>query len=125
MKIAAVLTGKKNSSLKNKNLLKINGNPIFSYPAKVAKKSEKINYFLVSSDSSIILNYCHKLGYTKILRPKNLCRDNSLHINVLLHALKFMRRKKIFPEILVVLLANAPIIKKKMDRRLYQNIAKR
>ena len=41
MKIAAILTGKKNSSLKNKNLLKIKGRPIFSYPAYTAKKIKK------------------------------------------------------------------------------------
>ena len=47
MKIAAILTGKKNSSLKNKNLLKIKGRPIFSYPAYTAKKIKKLIDFCI------------------------------------------------------------------------------
>ena len=113
MKIAAILTGKKNSSLKNKNLLKIKGRPIFSYPAYTAKKIKKIDRFFVSSDSNYILNYCYKLGYEKIKRPKSLCKENSLHVDVIKHALIFMREKKFFPDIVLILLANAPIIKTK------------
>ncbi len=112
MRVAAILTGKKNSSLKNKNLLKINGKPIFSYSAKVAKQIKKIDRFFVSSDSNYILNYCYKLGYEKIKRPTSLCRQNSLHINVIRHALNFMQKRKFFPDVIIILLANAPIIKK-------------
>ena len=113
MKIAAVLTGKKNSSFKNKNRLFINKKPIFAYPAIMAKKLKIINRFYCSSDSNYILNYCHKLNYKKIKRPKNLCTKNSLHKDVLVHALNYMKKENFIPDILVVLLANAPVIKKK------------
>jgi len=113
MKIAALLTGKKNSSFKNKNLLLINKKPIFSYPAVMAKNSNLINNYYVSSDSKYILNYCSKLGYTKIKRPKKLSTKNSLHRDVIIHALNFMKKNNFFPDIIVVLLANAPIIKTK------------
>ena len=113
MKIAALLTGKKNSSFKNKNLLLINKKPIFSYPAVMAKNSNLINNYYVSSDSKYILDYCSKLGYTKIKRPKKLSTKNSLHRNVIIHALNFMKKNNFFPDIIVVLLANAPIIKTK------------
>ena len=111
VKITAILTGKKKSSFKNKNRLLIKSKPIFAYPAKAAKKCKKINNYYVSSDSNFILNYCNKIGYTKIKRPDNLCRKNSLHRDVLLHALKYIKKDFGLPDIIVVLLANAPIIK--------------
>ena len=111
MKIAAILTGKKISSYKNKNKLIIGKKPVFAYPAIMAKKSKEIKKFYVSSDSDFILNYCEKIGYLKIKRPKHLCTPNALHRDALLHALEQINKKKFFPDVIVVLLANAPIIK--------------
>ena len=111
MKIAAIITGKGSSSLKNKNLLKINNRPVLSYPCVEAKKVKEINKFYVSSEDKKILGLCHKYGYKKILRPKFLALANSRHSQVLKHALSFIIKDKFKPEIIVVLLANAPIIK--------------
>jgi CMP-N-acetylneuraminic acid synthetase len=113
MKIAALLTGKENSSFKNKNLKKIKNIPIFLYPCIEAKKIKEIDKFFVSSDSNKILTDCSKIGFFKIKRPKYLARKNSLHIDVLEHSLAEMRKKNYFPDVLLVLLANAPIIKSK------------
>ena len=41
MKITALLTGKQNSTFKNKNKIKLHGEYIFNYPAKQAKKVSK------------------------------------------------------------------------------------
>jgi N-acylneuraminate cytidylyltransferase len=111
MKIAAIITGKGSSSLKNKNMLKINNRPVLSYPCVEAKKVKEINKFYVSSEDKKILGLCHKYGYKKILRPKFLALANSRHSQVLKHALSFIIKDKFKPEIIVVLLANAPIIK--------------
>lgn len=111
MKIAALLTGKKNSSLKNKNIIKINNKPVCFYPSIEAKKSKLIDSFYVSSDSNKILEICYKLGYTKIKRPKKLSTANAKHVDVIMHALKIMKINKSLPDILVVLLANSPTIK--------------
>ena len=113
MKIAAIITGKGTSSLKNKNLLKINNRPILTYPCAEAKKVKEINKFYVSSEDKKILNLCHKYGYKKILRPKFLALANSKHLHVLKHAINFIIKDKFKPEIIVVLLANSPIIKAK------------
>ena len=113
MKITALLTGKKNSTFKNKNEIKLYNEYIFNYPAKQAKKVKKIDFFYKSSDSNIILNQTKKIGYESIKRPKNLATKNSKHIDVLKHALEIFRKKNQYPDILVVLLANAPIVKSK------------
>ena len=113
MIITALLTGKKNSTFKNKNEIKLHNEFIFNYPAKQAKKVKEINFFYTSSDSEIILNQTKKIGYTSIHRPRNLARKNSKHIDVLKHALNIFKNKNQYPDILVVLLANAPIVKSK------------
>ena len=87
MKITALLTGKKNSTFKNKNQIKLHNDYIFNYPAKQARKVKEIDFFYTSSDSNIILKQTKKIGYQSIDRPKNLARKNSKHIDVLKHAL--------------------------------------
>lgn len=113
MKITALLTGKKNSTFKNKNEIKLHNDYIFNYPAKQARKVKEIDFFYTSSDSKIILKQTKKIGYQSIDRPKNLARKNSKHIDVLKHALNIFKKKDQYPDILVVLLANAPIVKSK------------
>ncbi len=113
MQIAALLTGKGSSSLKNKNILKIFSKPVLWYPATEALKVKKINKYFVSSEDKKILNISAKLGYRKILRPKRYAKANSKHLDVLLHAIKEMEKQNFTPEIIVILLANAPIIKGK------------
>ena len=110
MIITALLTGRGNNTFKNKNVKKIYGKPILYYPCSEAKKVKSIKNFLVSSEDKKILSAASKYGYEKILRPKKLSKPNSQHYDVLIHALKKINSK---PDILVVLLANAPIIKKK------------
>ncbi len=113
MEIVALLTGKGSSTLKNKNLLKINNHPILWYPCSEAKKVKEINKFFVSSEDKKIINTCKKYGFEPIKRPRKLAKANSQHIDVLVHAINFMKNNNCFPDIIIVLLANAPIIKKK------------
>ena len=113
MEILGLLTGRGGSSLKNKNIIKILNKPVLAYPCLEAKKIKKIKYFYVSSDDKNILNTASKYGFNKLLRPKKYSRSDSSHHDVLIHAIKELKKKKIFPDIIVVLLANAPIIKQK------------
>ena len=113
MEILALLTGRGGSSFKNKNTKKILKKPVLAYPCLEAKKIKKIKYFYASSDDKKILNAASKYKYKTILRPKKYSRSDSNHHDVLLHSIKELKKKNIFPDIIVVLLANAPIIKKK------------
>ena len=45
MKITALLTGRGNNTLKDKNVLPLNGHPLLHYPANAAKKSKLITEF--------------------------------------------------------------------------------
>lgn len=110
MNIVAILTGKGGSKLKDKNILKINGKPCLYYPCKAAKKVKKIKHYFASSEDPKILQYAKKYGYLLIKRPKYLSKINSQHIDVIKHSLSQINKLKIKPDIIVVLLANAPIV---------------
>lgn len=114
--IIALLTGRGGSNLKDKNVLNIDGKPCLYYPCNEAKKIKSIKDFFVSSEDKKILNLAYSYGYHKIKRPKKYSKENSKHIDVINHALKTIYQKNLFPDILVVLLANAPIIKSKWIR---------
>lgn len=111
MEILALLTARGNNTLKDKNILKINRSPILSYPCKEAKKVKEIKNFFVSSEDNKILDVAAKYGFRKILRPKKLAQANSQHIDTLIHAIAYLKNQNIKPDIILVLLGNAPIIK--------------
>ena len=110
MSIVAILTGKGGSKLKDKNILKINGKPCLYYPCKAAKKVKIIEHYFASSEDAKILKYAKKYGYNLIKRPKSLSKINSQHIDVIKHSLSQINKLNIKPEIIVILLANAPIV---------------
>lgn len=110
MSVAAILTGKGGSKLKDKNILMVDGKPCLYFPCMAAKEVKKIDHFFVSSENKKILKYAKNYGYNIINRPKKLSKANSQHIDVIIHALKHLEKKAIKPKILVILLANAPII---------------
>ena len=111
MKITALLTARGNNTLKNKNVLKIYKKPLIAYPCIQSKKIKKINNFFVSSEDDKILKEAKRYQFKPIKRPKKLSKPNSLHYDVLTHAITYLKKKKIFPDIIIVILGNAPIIK--------------
>jgi CMP-N-acetylneuraminic acid synthetase len=111
MKITALLTGRGNNTLKDKNILMLNGYPLLHYPANAAKKSKLISEFYVSSECKKILMEASKCGYKKIVRPDALATPIALHHDVLRHAIQAMKEVGHTPDILVVLLANSPTVK--------------
>lgn len=112
MNIVALLTGRGNNTLPNKNILPVKGNPLMSYPANEAKKVAKIEHFYASSDCEKILNIAENLGYKKIKRPDELGLPTANHVDAIIHAVDYMKSTDgIEPDILVVLLANSATIK--------------
>lgn len=112
MKVAALLTGRGNNTLKDKNVLPVLGKPLLYYPAMAAKTCSYISDFYVSSDDEKILNAAADCGYKKIVRPPELALPTAQHVDAILHALKVMKDDGCEPDILVVLLANAAIVKR-------------
>lgn len=112
MNVAALLTGKGTSTLRDKNVLPVRGRPLLYYPAMAARRSRGIGAFYASSDSEVILKTAADLGYRRIKRPAELCRAESRHVDAITHALDEMDRVDgCRPDVLVVLLANNISIK--------------
>ena len=83
-------------TIKNKNLIKIKGNPLIYYTLKEAKKSKLISKLIVSTDSIKIANFCKRKGAEiPFMRPKKISRDNSKDSDVINHAYNFFFKKKI------------------------------
>jgi CMP-N-acetylneuraminic acid synthetase len=65
----------------------------------------------LSSDDEKILSAAETIGYKKIIRPAELGRPTSQHIDVIYHALEIIKKEGELPDICVVLLANNVTIK--------------
>jgi N-acylneuraminate cytidylyltransferase len=123
MKIAALLTGRGNNTLKDKNVLPVLGRPLCQYPAMAAKNCELITNFYCSSDDEKILSAAEECGYTRILRPAELALPTAQHVDAIVHALKVMKEKDNYePDILVVILANNATTKTEWIQESIQNL---
>ena len=111
MKAYALLTGRGNNTLKDKNILDCLGHPVLYYPANAACHAETISLKFCSSDDPKILHEAEKLDHTPIVRPAELALPTSQHIDCIMHALGVIEKEAGLPEILVVTLANNVTIK--------------
>lgn len=111
MKTVALLTGRGNNTLQDKNILSILGKPVLYYPAHAGRKCKLISDWYCSSDDEKILVAAEKEGYKRIVRPAELALPTSQHVDCIKHALKIMENNNVYPDILVVLLANNVTIK--------------
>lgn len=111
MKVTALLTGRGNNTLKDKNVLDILGHPVIYYPAHATKKARLVDAFYCSSDDEKILLASDKEGYTRIVRPDYLGAPTAQHVDVIKHAIGIIQQTDEIGEILVVVLANNVTIK--------------
>lgn len=110
MKVVALLTGRGNNTLKDKNVIPILGRPALAYPAIAAKKSLCCDDYFVSSDCGKILGAANECGFKSIHRPIELASPKALHKDAINHAIGEMQKLGVNPDILVVLLANSPTV---------------
>ena len=97
--------------LKNKNILPINKIPMFAYVAKeVAKSKFKIKLF-VSSESNKIEDLCKKYNINYLKRPKNLSNSLIEKQEVIVHAIRYLIKKREKIDIVISLQANSPQFK--------------
>ena len=122
MKIVALLTGRGNNTLKDKNVLPVLGHPLLYFPAMAAKTCGYITDFYVSSDDEKILSAAEDCGYKRIVRPDELALPTAQHVDAITHALEVMKADGVEPDILVVILANAAITKAEWIKESIENI---
>lgn len=111
MKTYALLTGRGNNTLKDKNILECLGHPVLYYPANAARYADTIEKMFCSSDDKKILYEAEKLDHVPIERPLELALPTSQHVDCIIHALDIIEKEYGMPDILVVTLANNVTIK--------------
>ena len=111
MKVTALLTGRGNNTLKDKNVLDILGHPVLYYPAHAGRQAKKINDYYCSSDDQKILEAAAEEGYKPIIRPDELSTPSAQHVDAIIHAAGYISEREPLADILVVLLANNVTVK--------------
>lgn len=113
VKVTALLTGRGNNTLKDKNVLDILGHPVLYYPAMAASRAATVDFLYCSSDEEKILCAAQQAGYKRIVRPAYLAAPTAQHVDVIRHAVGEIEAAAPdeLGEILVVLLANNVTVK--------------
>lgn len=107
LKIAALVTAKGRNTLDHKHLLNVLGKPLVWYPINAVVKCKIIDRLYISSDDEEILKIGKSEGLRVIKQPDEISKPNSLHIDAIKYALKWMEEKDDFsPDILIVVLGN-------------------
>jgi len=111
-KILAVIVARKNSKgLKNKSLVKINSKPCVFWSFKAAQQSKLIDLTILSTDSKKVIKIGKNMKIlAPFIRPAKLSKDNSNVIDVVWHAIKWLKKNKMFDyEYVMLLQASSPL----------------
>jgi len=94
-KIIAIIPARAGStSVKDKNIKRLNGKTLIEIAYKCLKKIKGIDKIILSTDSKKYVNISSKFGLeAPFLRPKKLSQKYSGDLEVLKHALKFCENK--------------------------------
>lgn len=95
-KILGVITARGGSKgIPGKNIKPLAGKPLIAYTIDVAKKSQLISDLIVSTDDLKIAEVAKKFGAdVPFLRPNELAKDTSGHLEVMRHAIEFMENER-------------------------------
>ena len=94
-----------------KNLRLLAGKPLVMYSIEAAKESQWVSRVLVSTDDEEIKSISVTAGAeVPYLRPAKLAADDVHAIEVVLHALSWLREKESYiPDVVVMLLPTSPL----------------
>lgn len=93
--ILGVITARGGSKgIPGKNIKILGGKPLIVWTIDAAKKSKLIIHLIVSTDDKKIAEVAKKYGANvPFIRPAELAQDNTPHLPVMRHAIKFMEDK--------------------------------
>ena len=109
--IAIILGRGGSAGLPDKNLLPILGRPMMEYAVLAALHSEHVERIFITTDDEGIASVGRKHGCDIIDRPPELCTDEALFEDALVHG--YQVAKSVLgkqPEYVVILMCNAPMI---------------
>lgn len=94
-----------------KNIKKLAGKPLIEYTFKAVKQSRYLDRCIVSSDSKEIIEYSKSNNIeAPFVRPQELSTDNTKSIDVIIHAVNFLKKKENYiPDYIVILQPTSPL----------------
>lgn len=111
-KILAIIPARSGSkTVIDKNIRMLDGKPMISYSIQHALKSKYINRVIVSTDSRKYAEIAQQNGAeVPFIRPEALAQDDSLDIDVFVHALNFLKEHDYYePDVVVHLRPTYPL----------------
>jgi len=111
--IVALIIGRGNNTLENKNILPVLSRPLLQWGGLAAKASKYINRYYISSDCDKILSAASELNFKLIKRPNELSLPTSQSSDAVKHAYEIIKKESEV-SILVVIHANVGTISSKM-----------
>lgn len=97
-------------TIKNKNLISLNGKPLIAYSIEAAKKSRFLNRIIISTDDREIANVAEDYGAdVPFFRPDKFAQDNSPDRDVLRHCINWLEQNENYiPEYVAYLRPTTP-----------------
>lgn len=105
--IVALQTARAGSkSIPKKNLLEVEGHPLFAHSILAATGCESINSVWCSTDDQVIKSYRDFYEFKVIDRPTELAGDTASHLEVIRHGVRHIEEQIGQQDIVVLLLGN-------------------
>jgi pseudaminic acid cytidylyltransferase len=119
--IAIIPARKGSKRIPGKNIKLFYGKPIIYYAIKKAEESHLFSKILVTTDSKKIANISKKFGASvEFIRPKYLSNDKVGTIEVVSHAVNYLKRKRLFFKYVCCIYPAAPLINLKKFKICYK-----
>lgn len=107
IKIVALQTARAGSkSIPKKNLLEIDGHPLFAHSINAAISSNIIQHVYCSTDDTTIMDFSKQYNFNVIKRPPELCLDDCSHLEAIRHGVNEIEKDLGKQDIVVLLLGN-------------------
>jgi len=111
--------------IKNKNIKIFNQKPMIYWPIQELKKSKVFDKILVSTDSLKIQTYAKSIGVdAPFIRPKNISDDFTPTINVVKHAIKWLKDHGLNFDYICCIYPTAVLMKKSFITETFKLIKK-
>src|SRR5579871_1555806 len=112
MTVLGVITARGGSKgIPGKNLRLLRGKPLLAYSIEAAQQSGVFERLIVSTDDEAIASCAVALGCeVPFMRPAALARDETVHFDVMRHAVDWMRDHASYtPDAVMILQPTSPL----------------
>jgi N-acylneuraminate cytidylyltransferase len=119
--IAIIPARKGSKRIPEKNIKLFYGKPIIYYAIKKAKESGLFSKILVTTDSKKIANISKKFGASvEFIRPKYLSNDKVGTMEVISHAVNYLKKNNFFYNYVCCIYPTTPLINLKRFKNCYK-----